>query len=598
MAALLAFTAGLSAQSTDATILLGQADDALAAGAWYEAVEAYRETLAANPNYTDALVGLAEAYYRLEEYDQAQQFVERALRLARSSTRTLNLAGLVAIGRGDLTEAERAFARVQDIEPNNVDAAIGRAELALARGQSVEAASFLERALRLNPDQRKALLSLVLVYEHLGEPDVARDYLELARSVHRDRPEVHVLAAEYHLRAGDYAAAAQAARTAQAIDPMNHAATTIRAQLALLQESYLEAATIAEELISNDRADVQAWYIRAVARYRSGDLDTALSSARTALRIEPENELVRIWAEWVAMNELPFDDAVRAELARDRSRDGALLERGFRFERAVRAYRRALQLAPLDLALRRDYAELFRRMGFNASYLQELEVLVENGVESVELDRTIEVFRSALGESVAFAWGIDQFTIDRTRTPIALYLSETSSTGYPGSETAVLDFIRRTLQSSEGVSLADSAIVSGYADAFSRARASGSDFFATLRASTTDRLFGITADLLVARTGARAGELRTVRTGPDHAAAAVDAFTADLLETLPLRASIIRREGRRVVIDRGRRDGLETGLVLDVIEPSALTIAPAAARSIYRPDAVIGFSHLFADALL
>ena len=582
---LLAGAISLVAQSR-AIELTHDGDEALAFGRYYEAVEAYRGALDENPNSLQAVVGLAEAYYQLGEYDQAERYVDRAERLARTNTQVINLSGSIAIGRGDLAAAEASFARVQQLEPNNVDAAIGRAELALAQGRSVEAASRLERALQLNPDHRKALLSLILVYEYLGEDEIAQRYLELALSVHRDRPEVHVLAAEYYARAGDSEAASRSARTAQAIDPSNRAARTIRAELAIAQESYLEAATIAEELIGDERSDVRAWYLRAVARYRLGELDTALTSIRTALRAAPDNETLRIWAEWVATRELDLEHPVRRELASARADDAARLERGFRYDRALKAYRRALRLAPLDLDLRRSYAELFRRMGYNASYLQELRVIRENGEVTEELDRIVEVYENALSGSVSARWGIDQFTIDRGRTPVGLFL--VGLDGYAELDDAVLDYVGRTLGGLERVTVSHAQRADGYATAFSVARSHDVDFFIQVTVALTDRLSAIAGDVHVGRTGARATRVGSVRTGPDHSAAAVDAFADEVARAVPVRGAIVRRRGDRVVVDLGTRDGLRPGSEFLVLRGGDVTIASDEPSLLYRRDRVIG----------
>lgn len=588
-AALFAFAAfGLPAQRSEAPRLAAEAAEALERGRYYEAVERYREALDVNPNYLDAIAGLAEAYYWLEEYDQAQAFVDRSLQLARTDSRVINLAGRIAIGRGDLAAAEDAFARVLEREPNNVEAVIGRAELSLAQGRSAEAAARLERALRLNPDQRKALLSLVLIYEQMGEDEIARDYLELARAVHRDRPEVHVLAAEYYLRSGDAEAAGRAARTAQALDPENRAATAIRARVALAEESYVEARTIAEQLIGFERADDFAWYVRALSAYRLGDTETALESVRTALRIEPDNELLRIWAEWLTTNELELEHPVRAELAAERASAAAALVRTFRYARAMQAYRRALQLTPLDLDLRREYAELYRRMGFNASYLRELEVLAENGVATTELTRTIEVYRNALASSVASRWNVDQFTLTRTRTPVGLYLTGHVSDRYPQSENAMLEFVERSLAGRDRVDVADSALVDGYARAFARARGADVDFYLAVRAAVTDRMSVVGAQLSVARTGEVATERSTVRSGPDHAAAAADAFSDEVVAALPAIGRIVGREGNRVVVDLGARDGIAREQTFDVVRPRETSVAPTEAAYVYAPESIAG----------
>ncbi|HKJ85532.1 MAG TPA: tetratricopeptide repeat protein, partial [Spirochaetia bacterium] len=388
-----------------------------------------------------------------------------------------------------------------------------------------------------------------------------------------------------YVRSGDYDEAARAARTAQALAPMNRSATGIRAEIALLRESYLEAVTIAEELISSNRQDVRAWYLRAVAQQRLGEIDGAITSIRTALRIAPDDEMLRIWAEWLAMGELPLESETRAELSAVRADDASTLERGFRYERAMKTYRRALQLAPLDTSLRRRYAELFRKMGYGASYLQELRVLRDNGVADSEIDRSIEVYENALSSSVSMRWEIDQFTIDRDRTPISLSL--VSLEGYPGSGQAVLDFIRRTLQGLETAEVVHAEPAATYSQAFSAARTHEAEYFMQLAIAMTEQMFTIAADVNVGRTGTRAQQLSVVRTGPDNAASATDAFAQETVRLLPVRGEIIARRSRSVVVDLGSRHGIEVGSEFDVVASAGLTVAPDELRLLYTPDQVV-----------
>ena len=579
--------AAVGAQASPAFDSMRRADDALARGQYFHAIESFQLALRENPNHLDAVVGLAESYYRLEEYDQAQRYVERALRLARAHPVVLNLAGRVSIGRGDLAGAEDAFRRVQEIEPNNVEASIGRAELALARGRSAEAVGALERALRLNPDQQKALLSLVLVYEHLDEHETARRYLDLARSLHRDRPEVHTLAAEYYLRSADLPQAARAARTARAIDPANRAALSILARVALGQGDFEEAVEHAEALIANDRGDVRAWYVRAVASHELGRRNDALTSIRTALRVAPDDEVVRLWAEWLAFH-LELDHPVRVELARARASTAAGLERAFRYDRALKAYRRALQLAPFDSGIRLEYAELFRRIEHRASYLQELEILIENGHDDQRLERTLEVYRNRLGGSVSSRWGIDQFTLTRSKPSVAVYLDRTADDAYPRSSEAILAFLRRTVEGLDRIEIADAAVVESYAEAFGRARSHDVSFFVHARVAVAPRSVTVAGSIHVARTGTQVVELTTIRSGPNHAATAADAFAETLVRALPVGGEVVRRDGRRVVIDLGARDGVTTGSRYDIVPAEAVSLAPDELLYVYRPERVIG----------
>jgi tetratricopeptide (TPR) repeat protein len=577
------------------TVPAQRATDSAAAGEealrnqqYHEAVELFSRAAEANPNYADAHRGLAEAFYWLEEYDQALVHIEEANRLARRNTRVLNLLGRIAIGLGDLDRAESAFRQVQEIEANNVDARIGLAELSLAKGQAVEAAGYLETALRRNPGHRKALLSLVLIYEQLGEPDVAAQYLDLALQVHRDAPEVHVLASEYYLRRGDVERAAAEARLAQALDSQNRSATVLRARTALLQERFDEALVTSEELLGVDRRDERAWYLRAVALTGLADYDDALDSYATALRVAPDDGLIRIAAEHLALETLDLGAPFRQELADYRASQAASAVSGYRHAVALAEYQRALQLAPLDPAIRQSYAEVHLVMGNRATYLEELRLLQE---DTPDCDRAvqIEVYENALSESVAVAWGLDQFTLTRSPVTVALFLDTSESDlEYPALTEPLLAFVDRSMRRQERFSVVSSQEIASFSAAYAQARSEGVDYFILLDVSATPRTTHLRAQVYVGRTGTRTDTIVAVRTGERRTSAAVDSFVADCARILPCWYHIVARSGRQIVIDGGRRSDLAIGDELLVFAPGEVQLEPASSSLSFSPDRAVG----------
>jgi tetratricopeptide (TPR) repeat protein len=474
-----------------------------------------------------------------------------------------------------LERATVLFDRALDIEPNNVDARLGRAELALARGRTSQALDSLARALRVNPEHQKALLSIALVHEDAGRITEAEEAIERALRVHRDDPITYLIAAEFELRRGRLERALQLVETARTIDERNQAAVALEAELALRLADHVRAVALAEELIGFERSNVLAWYLRAVALLELNRLDDALTSARTALVIEPTNETVRMWTEWVALNNLDLDDAIRVELASFRADRARRSERAFRFDRAQHAYRRAIQLAPLNVDLRLEYAELLRRVGEEARYLQELQVIVENGLRNETIDRSIEIYENELSDSVAGRWGVNQYTLDRSRARIGLYLVDGGAPqSAAGSEAALLSFLERTLRGEDSLDVVRTAASSSLAAAFSDARRNEVDYFVQVDAVSAGRLFSLVGTLYVGRTGAQTVSVQSIRSGPDRMTDAVDTFVSRLAAQIPVWARVVDRRGDRILLDRGRESGLAAGDLYTIVDPSRVTLAP------------------------
>ena len=149
-------------------------------GDYYRAVESYKTALQINPSYLGPLKGLAGSYFGLGEYQEALHWVSEALRYDRENIDLINLQGRILLGLGDFAEARKYFSAVLDKEPYNIDAQFGMAELEIANGKMQNALDRYINALRISPENRRALLSLVLLYDKLGNPGIAEDYIEQA----------------------------------------------------------------------------------------------------------------------------------------------------------------------------------------------------------------------------------------------------------------------------------------------------------------------------------------------------------------------------------------------------------------------------------
>ena len=99
---------------------------------------------------------------------------ESIARLEQCSTLVANDVELIADlaaayeRTGRTVDAERAYRRVLDIDPDYADVHARLAELLLARGAGAEARSHAEAALRLQPN-RRALIDLVTRASNSGE---------------------------------------------------------------------------------------------------------------------------------------------------------------------------------------------------------------------------------------------------------------------------------------------------------------------------------------------------------------------------------------------------------------------------------------------
>ncbi|MFO8063362.1 MAG: tetratricopeptide repeat protein [Spirochaetia bacterium] len=596
----LAAIAPLEAQENPRA-LYREGRQALSAGEPFRAVELFTSALEQNPSYADALQGITEAYYELDEYDQALEYGTRYLRNANDLSEARNLLARVHIGLGNLGEAEELYRAVLDESPNNVEARIGTAELAVARDNTETALSRFEEARELAPTNRRVLLSLALVHRYAGRTDAADRYIRLALEHHADSPLVHLLAAEHYLDEDRLEQAAAEADTALSFRPENEDALLLRARIAYLRSNYEEAAQRAEEAIGVNRENGTAWYVRAAALERLERIDDSIETLRLGLRANEEDEFLRIFAEQVVTEELDPDDELRSEFASyhfDRAesfRDENL------FSRSRVAYRRGLRVDPYHREGRIGYAQLFDTQGIASKFLQELEVVASFGETDQFLSDRIESYDSALQGSVSRDWGVDQFELERSPMVVDVFMNLDESTlRHPDGAVVYGEYLRDRLVSRERLAVPRPAEISdGFAQAYGSARGTGSDYFVLVTVREDERSIRMEVELYLSRTGDRLESFRSYRTGSEPIERAAGGVVDQVLALMPLRGQLLERRHDRGLITLGSLDGLEVGDELVVVKPGGVMLTTDAPGYRYTESEAVGTLEITAlDALV
>ncbi|MFQ5575711.1 MAG: tetratricopeptide repeat protein, partial [Anaerolineae bacterium] len=122
---------------------------------WPNAVKAYRAALQEFPTDVEALLGLATAYFELEQYESVVRALQRALKADPSNQDALLKMGQVLERLGKLTDAAKTYVYAGNI---------------LAKGGNLDAAiEHWERAIRADPDQMQARNNLAHAHARQGK---------------------------------------------------------------------------------------------------------------------------------------------------------------------------------------------------------------------------------------------------------------------------------------------------------------------------------------------------------------------------------------------------------------------------------------------
>ena len=132
-----------------------------------QAIEAYENALAIDPDYVEALINLANIYFHRRDLNRSAQLLERAIQ----------------------------------IDQNNCLACYNLANIYDDNGELDKALKYYQRALILDPNYEPAIFNIALVYEKLGMIDAAKEHWRKYLAFDRDG-EWAVIAREHLMEVG------------------------------------------------------------------------------------------------------------------------------------------------------------------------------------------------------------------------------------------------------------------------------------------------------------------------------------------------------------------------------------------------------------
>lgn len=566
------------------------ARDSQAREDWYGAIEGYQEALRDNPSFNEAYKGLAESFYALEEYGQANDQITKALAFRKNDPALLNLKGFILIGLGKIDEASEAFRNVLSIWPNDVHARFGLAEIELYSGKITSAAGYYAEALRRNPENRKALLSLALVSRESGNLLAARDYITKALQFHGDNPQVFYFAGYLASIDGLHEEAERHIRNALTLKPDYDAASELLAALLFRTGRYTEVISVCDERIAKDRNRVSAWYLKTIALERLGRHEDALVASRAGLQVSDGDDILRAAMERIVTDNLKFEDQRRSSWASWHVAKAAQFERSNMSDQALYEYRRALKINPDDAQVRQAYAKLLLTRGYPGRYLSQLEFIQSLGKSATQINDAVESYSRLLSGSVAKKWGIEPLYLDKSHVKIGLYyMMDGSNIIHPDSERITTAMIGDAFSHDLRLSVrANEQPVGSYSEAFRVSRQAGEDYFALVTFGENKRDIQITLDMYVSRTGSRADTFNVFRTGNDRYPNALRRLAQMVGAAMPVRGAIVARYQGDAVIDLGKSDGISAGQSFDIIEASQVSPLNEGIGIQYDPQRVLG----------
>lgn len=525
----------------------------------YSSLEYYSKSIELNPRFHQSLYGMAQAYFRLAEYDAAEFYIDLAEQLSKDNLEYLNLEGRINVGLGNMEKAYEIFLKILNREPYNLSARLGIAEIDLIENRFSEAEIKYRDSLTISPESKRAMLSLLLLYDSMGEYNKGDTILNTLNVSYSYDPDVKLAAAEHYYRSGDLIEAEENGVMLFSINSNSNQVRPLLAKIYLEKGEAGKSIDFLEEQLQYNRNDLQLRYLLAKSYSTIGRITESLHNYDYILKNAPYDEISRLAAENLAIEN--HIESKMEQYAQYHFNEGKKSEQLFRYDRALTEYRRGLKINPDSIEGRKLYGGIYNKRGFTGKYLDILNLLVWNGYEDPQFLKQKKQIEHLREDTIADLWGVDQFYLLKNQYVLDLYIRKPDIQTYHNlSEQIIADFFDYELEKYDRLTQVQRAkVIREDIDAYKQSHNNGADYYLIIDYSESERIFSMNISVYLARTGVLMEQYTVLRAGNNKVSDAVQLSAGFINDFFPYRGSVINLEGEKALVNIGSLDGLVVG---------------------------------------
>lgn len=325
--------AGAQAQEATPDTIFQRAISEQQQGDYASAITDYRDYLKLRPNTVEAEVNLGAALAHTGHFDEAIELYRAALPSLTYKNPVLLDLGLAYYKKNDFTNAQQQFAAVHELQPTDVKIAILLGDTDLKLGKTEDALAMLQPFDKGNPDnldfqyvlglalvktghQRDGVARLEKVAEAsnsadayqlagvtlfgLNDFEASRRDLEAALRLDAKLPGIYMLVGKARANVGDVKDAEPAFRQALQINPDDFEANLYLGVLLYKQRRLPEAKTYLDHALKLKPSDNMARYESAMLKSTNGQNEEAARDLEQVVKddpnwLEPHVELASLY---------------------------------------------------------------------------------------------------------------------------------------------------------------------------------------------------------------------------------------------------------------------------------------------------------------
>jgi putative PEP-CTERM system TPR-repeat lipoprotein len=241
------------------------------------------------PVAADPSLQAVQKLIRNKQFDQALNAVKSLEKQQPENSDVIILKGTIYAGKGDLINARKSFEQALALQPNSSAARMNLAQLDLKEKQPQAAVQRYEAILANDSTNLQAMLGLAAAAAAKGQEAEYVAWLEKATTAQPSAAEPRVLLTNYYLQKNDARRALTTAQSAQSINPSDTRTLDALATAQLAAGETKNAVSTFGDLARLVPNDPAVLYRLATAQAANRDPESARASLNEALALKPDH---------------------------------------------------------------------------------------------------------------------------------------------------------------------------------------------------------------------------------------------------------------------------------------------------------------------
>jgi tetratricopeptide (TPR) repeat protein len=291
---------------------------------------------------------------RAGEFDKAVELSRSALRTSPNNAQLWILQGIAYVRKGDSKEALTSFQQALKISPNNIAALAGAAEIEYQAGNR-SAVSLLNRLLQLRPGDPTASAMLAVLEYQQGNCAAAIPHFEKAGQLLDGQVDALHAFATCLVKLKRLDEAAATFQRAVALRPGDLRELHLLASIQIMAHKPQDALSTLRPILEAKAVDASTLQLASTAYENAGDTPQAVSTLRQALLLDPRNVSLYLDFANISFAHESFQvgiDVISEGLTLQPNADDLYVARGVlyaqlaQYEKAEADFERAYELNP------------------------------------------------------------------------------------------------------------------------------------------------------------------------------------------------------------------------------------------------------------